>query len=198
MSTPSEKFESTPRWAVTMTVGGTVALLIWGLFGFVLTAPSLFVLPEVYPLAGDFLVIAVLGYVLGMIGFLDQESSQNHLSEFLTVLNNHGRRERVYIVATLFLSAVAAVNVQVGVAAVISAQIGLQFGAPIIAIAAAFLIPPVDNWLGRNVGVSVAVMTLRAAISFMVLVSILMRVSREAPRAVNRVHPLSPKPPRAR
>lgn len=197
MSTPAGKLESVPRWVFTMAVGGSLVLLIWGLFGFVLSAPALFVLPEAHPLAGDFLVIAVLGYVLGMIGFLDKKSSQESVSAIVAELNKHNQREKVFIVATLFLGALAAVNVQVTATALLASQIA-EFGAPIVAIAAALSIPAIDSWGGRNYGISIGALTIKTVVVFMVAVSFLLNISRDAPKSVNRIHPLSPHSPRGR
>lgn len=181
MATASSELSSTPRWALSRLgqfVGGFVVMgLVFLAFG----SFSFYVVGLVYADALPFLWLVILSYTITINGWNPSDRDQEAVGQMLEHVVDMSRLDRWIYVATLLLLVIGGVTIPIAVIGTLSALVAFNTAVPVVSVVIAFLLPPIDAWLGRERGVSLGALGFVMALYFMKAIAFVYHASPDVP-----------------
>lgn len=174
---------TTPRWLVDRVVVVPVQFVLLGLALVLLTEP-------VRTVAGHFLPEAVPYLWLGMVAFtlLAVGESVGNRADDVTValdlteqMQELSRREITLVLVSLLGILATALSAHLGTVAGLSLLLSGVVPIEGVAVAAPFLLSPLDSWFGRTYGYSAGLLGVRVSVWLLTLLVRVQGVSSEIP-----------------
>lgn len=188
MSTAQKSLLSTPKWLVQFTSQFVGGFFIWAVTTLTLAGISLYLASRLLPSAIPFMLIAVVSYAVRFVGLESDGEVGEKISENIEEMT--ATETRLYII-TLLLVIMAGVTVPVLAAGAAGVLIAQMLGAPVIAVIAAFIIPPLDAWVGKMINYNLGGTGAMLVLAVMIGLAKVYHISPEIPgKAGNYARPV--------
>lgn len=183
----------TLTWVMELIRVFIAGAIMWGVFVSVSSSLAFLIVPQLFPAAQPFLWLAVVGAV---ISFLDPRLTEEEVDLFAGLVEDVSEMstsEKFIYGGTIGFVAVGMMSLLITVVGVGSMFIAQTWGLWFLGMFAAVIYPPIDQWLGRNLGANIATVGAILALGLMMAIARLYRVSPSVPQeaAANIRHSLA-------
>lgn len=163
---------TTTRWVLDRLVVAPVQFALLGGAVVLLTEPVRAGFREVLPMALPYFWAGIVVFTLLAVG----ESIGNRADDVMEALeltdqlNQLSRREAILVMVSLVVILSASLSAHLGAVALATYLLGQTTGAGAFVVAVPFVLSPLDAWVGRQYGISAALLGLDLGVAVMKLV----------------------------